>query len=49
MLLRSGHFGVLCSIVALELDFPWCKSTSLCVPSVRTGTKAEAKKLHTPP
>lgn len=44
MPLKSGCFDLfLCNTIAVELDFPWCKSTSLNFPSVRTGTKAGAK------
>lgn len=46
MPLMSGCFDLLlCSTIAVELHFPWCESTSLNFPSVRTGTKGAKMTL----
>lgn len=46
MTLMSGRFDLLlCSTIAVELHFPWCESTSLNFPSVRTGTKGAKMTL----
>lgn len=46
MPLKPGRFVLLCSTIAVELGFPWCRSTSLNFPPVQSRSLNDATLLH---